>query len=655
MDTPPPSHNDWPALLAAFRADPRPTEALEQEMLRRVRRDGQIRLPLRPLLELARQAAPHGVVLASGAWRMLMDQLLPMGEQMARQAGAGGCLAAMTAALALAHGAPAALAWALPVALGHLSDEELVLFAPRLWQAGLWQAPGAVDAAARALVPFHAGATEQETERLCALLALGARPPLRETALLVEHLAIPWMRALAEADKAAAALHLETRLIELWLTREETEAHYARWLALWSPLLRAMGQRRRAVLGPPARCATPSHVAVLVHNTSLLAHVETMLMAQRARQAQGLVQPRLLVCALTGSLPAFRTACEAAGAEVLLLQEAMPHHALTERLEALPEILAARGCGGLIWLCSPLLLSYTLGLGLGVPVAWWSMKFHPPCIEGADMLLAFAGGADPLEPVRMMGREWLAMPAGLAGPVPALPPRRVRQPGEPVVLTTIMREAKLDSPPFWETAIAILRAAPQAVWRYAGRSDLPALRARLEAAGVAERAVFAGWVDPLAECAAADLYLDGWPYTSGLTALHAMLSGLPYVFRNTPMEDAEDGGTPLSVLDLMWRKPRLRGALPPAREAAWQACFRPPDASPGAPSLLRWPDSQDEQVNWALDLIADATLRRQTGEAFRRFATENTTDPAPMGKALDLAMRRLLARAPAPCPASADA
>lgn len=626
----------WKEIEALMPQLGRPAEkvlqALAEALLRvMLRADGQ---GLDCRVEILGQLAGRGLRLRHPGWPRIAEALSRAAPP-ALARGDSVPLLAATAALALWQGRGPALRWALARALEQPPERDAALHGG-LWRCGLLRAED--DAAA--IAAWTSGITPaQGTDalvRVLVLLGLVARRPMPFAQALVEGAALPWLLRAAAEDRAATALMLEAVLIEYWLKREESEDHYARWIGAWAPALMALGRRDAARLGPVA-AGDPGpgepRLAFIIHHGVLLAHTEVLLAVLSRWRAQGGGGFRPEICCLGEIHPPFRDAFSALGIAMRKFSDG--DHAA--RLLAARTALAAEGVGAAIWLCQPHLLAYAAGFGLVQRLAWWSLKYHPP-IEGPELLLRQGSGA-PLAVMPTRGRDWLIMPMAFAvqPPTPETAAHaaalRATLPEGALVLSTVMREDKLDSPPFWQTVAEILRREPRAIWRYAGRQDLPGLRAFLRAQGLGERAQFIGWVDPAVEAALADLYLDGWPTGSGATAAQAMAFGKPYVWRcSDPAADS-----PAGLLDGLWTMPGRRGLLPPAEAALIRACYADAEGD-----LFRAPETAEQQAQWALDLLADPALRTRTGAACRRLAESVVTNPDRMAQALRLAAARLL-------------
>lgn len=637
-----------PLLPKTGALSPTASQALGDALLRLVRPGGaraeEILLPLASLGQVASLLA-GGAGLHHTGWHDLARQLSRAAAPALRAGEARPLLLAIVA-LSIDQGRDAALRWGLRCLL---ENEATARAAPALhqalWALGLFNSEAGCADPAAWVSGLSPAAPLWQLQCALDFLGLRARRPMPYARALVEHVALPWLLEAIRTGQAETALHLEGCLIEYWLKRDESEQHYARWIGEWAKPMVALGRRHRAVFPlrhreagtSPAASPAPPPLAFIVHNGVLLAHTEVLLLALRNLKARGGAGFTPQIWTLGGARPDFAAACVEAGASLHLPGNLPADAPLSTRLLALRADLAEAGCHAAVWICHPHLLAYAAGLGIAPRLAWWSMKFHPP-IPGMDLRLCLRGGS-PMAPFPMRGATWHIIPMAFqvrprdAAVEAAARQRRQELPEGTVVMTTLMREDKLDSPPFWEVAARILQAAPQAVWRYAGRQDLPGLRACLEQYGVAERAHFIGWADVAAEAALADLYLDGWPVGSGATAAQAMAYGVPYVFRAS----APEADSPAGLMDGLFVMPRRAGVLRAEEEAACRACFETPQGS-----LLREPESAEAQIAWALDLIRDPALRRSSGAAWARFAGQMAANPQGLAEGLRQAARRLL-------------
>ncbi|WBV45505.1 hypothetical protein [Pseudoroseomonas cervicalis] len=526
------------------------------------------------------------------------------------------------AAIGLAEGRGAALRrlFALVLAAPPEAGLETSLHR-RMWRCGLLgpaESAGFLASLAPAL-PQEEGARLRDCRRLLALLGLDQPVPFPYAEALVEGLALPWLLQAAREDQAVLALELEGLLHAHWLKREESAAHHARWIGRWAPALAECGRRRARPLAarPPAPGQRPV-VVFLAHVASGLAHVQAMLTLLEAAMQRPGRRFDYRVQFLYGRDEAVFARLGAAGVGVVA-QATPPGTPLALALERCAALLAADPPAALVWLCAPQGLAYGFGRRLAPVQLWWSVKFHPPAAPDADLRIGGFAGQGPR--VMVEGVPWANLPGSIDPQLRAVPEAerqalRARF-GEGVLLGSLAREEKMADPGFQQVVLSVLQRVPGARYLYTGREDLPEFRARLEAAGVAERAHFVGWVETGLYAGILDVYLDSFPLGGGLTAMQAMVQGVAPVFL-CGAPGAPYGG----VLDNYLHRARRSAEVPAAERAARDALLR--DAA--GRDLVPVVADEAAYLARAVALAGDAALRRQVGQAVARYAEAWLTD-----------------------------
>ena len=184
-----------------------------------------------------------------------------------------------------------------------------------------------------------------------------------------------------------------------------------------------------------------------------------------------------------------------------------------------------------MWVSTPQLATFAFSMQLAPVQAFWAMRFHP--VSGSFIDAHITYGA-PEESTRRFGKQdWTVCPVPLAldaaQPDPAAVGalrQRLSPDGAPL-LGTLAREDKINSAPFLDAVVRILRANPAARFIWTGRDPHPGIAAHFAAGGVAERCQFVGWVDTRLHAAALDLFLETWPLGCGITGYQAMSAGVP--------------------------------------------------------------------------------------------------------------------------------
>lgn len=445
-------------------------------------------------------------------------------------------------------------------------------------------------------------------------------------AAVFEGAVLPWMGKLAEAAHLDVALYLEMRS-QCWVTSSETEEHYNAVLPRWEPCMRAAGRRMAAAL--PAFVERPPGprplVGVFVHMASMLAHI-TMLHAhlQGALGTPGLAKRldfRLYV--FGGYNAVMEESFTAIGVPIVWWERENPEGSTVSRLLALRQRLIDDQVAALVWLCAPFMLSLAFGLRMGPRQIWLSVKFHPDIAQDADGRIAYT--TEDVPTVSHFGREWRAVRGSFPSSVDlgqvetAQEIRRTVFGRFDVILGVIGREAKLRDPAYLSAISLLLRRNPTACFFYTGSSNPAAIVKAFTDAGVVDRTMFVGWVDPLLYAHVADIYVDSWPLSSGLTAAQAMGAGKPYVF--------QDG--PGSIMRNWALEPWRTGSPADAGQFV-----RTTFAMDGERKLLNYGGTTDEYIAAVQRLIDDHQLRADSGDAHRKFYEQWLQDTSLSGRRL---------------------
>jgi glycosyltransferase involved in cell wall biosynthesis len=280
--------------------------------------------------------------------------------------------------------------------------------------------------------------------------------------------------------------------------------------------------------------------------------------------------------------------------------------------------IAEEGIDVLAWISAAVLMPFTFAMRLAPRQVWWAMKYH--ALEFPEIDDYLTGGSQTGGTKTIHGRTWRVGPVAAAdwfAPELADEARRTRDAlgAKGVVYGSFGREEKLNSPAFLDAVCEILRNAPDATFLWTGRARHPAIQAHLEAAGVAGRCRFIGWVNTKLYAQVIDVFLDSFPFPCGFTLYEAMAAGKPIVLFDSPA--SRNTGIHALVGPLL-------GAAPQASDEARlaHAIFRP---DPGTELYLR-PAEPAGYVAAALHLARDAAFRQRAGDAARAFVEQLMSD-----------------------------
>ena len=340
--------------------------------------------------------------------------------------------------------------------------------------------------------------------------------------------AVEALRRHARAGDAHLALICEEHIYVTFVRAVEDEEHYRKSFADWKGDLEALGRRFRDA-------ATLSNggagrIAFFLHNGAVLGHTEVLLkmLESRPRSGEHPAEPRVYVLGVCG--PDLLARCRAMGVETVSAVDALgPASRIDARLIWLRQRFKEDRIGACIWVSMPTVAAFALSMRLAPVQIFWAMRFHP--ISGPDIDGYITWGA-PDEKVRRYGdQEWQVVPMPLALDAPPPDKEEVKKLRgrfpERVLLGTLAREEKINSAAFLRVVADILAAHPEAGFLWTGRSEHRGITEFFRAAGVEKRCHFVGWVDTQLHAAALDVFLETFPFGSGITSYQAFAAGVP--------------------------------------------------------------------------------------------------------------------------------
>jgi predicted O-linked N-acetylglucosamine transferase (SPINDLY family) len=184
-----------------------------------------------------------------------------------------------------------------------------------------------------------------------------------------------------------------------------------------------------------------------------------------------------------------------------------------------------------VWVSVPTAATFMFAARVAAVQIFWALKYHAVRIPEIDGYITYGSWGERERAFH--GRRWRVCPVPLA-----LAPRladaaqvaalRSRFP-EKVLLGTLAREEKIDSRPFLQCVVEILRRHPECGYLWTGRAPHRGIVELFREAGVGERCHFVGWVDTPLYAAALDVFLETFPLGCGITGYQALGAGVPLV------------------------------------------------------------------------------------------------------------------------------
>jgi hypothetical protein len=448
-----------------------------------------------------------------------------------------------------------------------------------------------------------------DIETLCVIGRQFAQNGFQQETRKCYRAAVDALRRFIRAGHVDRALAGEQSIYAAFVNGFEDEQHYYRCFADWKDDLAALGRRFR----DPAALSSggADRIAFFLHTGDVLGHTEVLLKTLELRPLTGgrSVEPRIYV--LDWYKPELLERCRAVGVDVCPVVDALGTAASYEaRFQWLRERFRQDRVGVCVWVSAPIMAAFALSMRLAPVQIYWALRFHPvsgPYIDG------YISWGAPDEQTRRYGRqEWEVVPMTLALDTPPADSAAVdklrRQFPEPVLLGTLGREEKINSAPYLRAVAGILSAHPEAGFLWTGRTEHPAIAGQWRAAGVADRCHFVGWVDTRLYAAALDVFLETFPFGSGITSFQAFAAGVPLL---SYLHPETIFGT------YFWERSLRTGTGGAGRQPHLDA----PDSYP-----ILCAREAAEYVSLAGRLITDAAWRKEIGARGQAFYHEETAN-----------------------------
>ena len=376
------------------------------------------------------------------------------------------------------------------------------------------------------VTPFAAAYSFQQ---VCAL-GFDETSDIRWNDLIFRYLVLPPMQGAARSGDNEFALVLEVTAYNHLFRRFEDTQYFCGLLRQWQPAFEAAGLRKGQNWRNTATLTdgVPLKVAFVTSAESMLAHNVMMINFARCLRAFCAEQIDCRVISLTGNDDNFRTAIQRAGVSVISIEGL----SCVEPLDAARRHCVQNDITVAIWITLPIAMTFAFAMGLAPVQVFFAMKHH--AIE-SDFIDGYITGGELGRFRRIGSRLWRNTIPSVEGLVSErgrdeARAIRARYSKYDTLLMTIAREEKTNNAPYLEAVAQILRKNPTAAYLWTGRRDNMEITTALRERGVGDRCFFVGWVDPLVYAHVMDIYLDSFPFPSGLTGMQAMAAGKPIVF-----------------------------------------------------------------------------------------------------------------------------
>jgi hypothetical protein len=451
---------------------------------------------------------------------------------------------------------------------------------------------------------------------LIQILGFSNTAPLPWLRVLFDNVILPTISAAATANLYDVVLGLEYSAYNNYTKAKDEAEHFRTTVNKWIPDLRKSGKSLAAKLPPltaNGNTGSPPRVAFYLQNSEILGHTEALVSFLRGLTK---VKPTPLEALLyiagpaNPDLDALLTNCPVEIVYVDTLVAENP--TMSQVLMALRADCAKNGVVAFVYVSLVLTMAFGFAMGLAPVQIWWSMKYHSLEFSEIDGYLAL-GSFDPYREID--GRRWRAVHRAM-GPLvdPGLAKNAVRIRRKllgrrgTVLLGCIGREEKMICEPYIAALTGILASVPEAVYFWTGKTEHPGVIGLLRKYGIEEKCRYVGWIDTRLYAQVVDVFVDSFPFASGLTAFEAMAAGRPVVSMLT--RESLGTGMPAHV----WPAYAGQSGTPELQREV-QRIFSDTDGS----SLLPFAETVESYRRIAVKLCRDSILRANVGNACRLF------------------------------------
>jgi hypothetical protein len=331
----------------------------------------------------------------------------------------------------------------------------------------------------------------------------------------------------AKAGQIDNSFVMEVLIYGAFVKTTETEEHYNNCFKLWAPTLQRLG---RAQQKPLRQHRDPRKICFVIQNAVLLGHTEVMLKTVDAWIDANL-NVEIWLAAFGGVDPNFAKLLEQRSIKLIepliFKGQKIP---LSQAFLLFRQQLDDFNINTVVWVSVPTSASYALAMRLAPRQVFWALKFHPIYVPEVDVHIC---GGHKSESVRIYNdNTWSVAPFPLTVALKDNQSEDVKAfrrkfPDDVVLLGTLAREEKINSPEFLSAVCTILSRNPTAHYLWTGRQQPETVLAAFQNAGVAARCHFIGWVDTNLVAEAIDIFLETFPFGCGVTGYQAMGHGTP--------------------------------------------------------------------------------------------------------------------------------
>ena len=340
---------------------------------------------------------------------------------------------------------------------------------------------------------------------------------------------------LAAIQQHQGLITLETLIYDRMVKQDEHESTFAYMMEKVAPIQNAAGQAYAKVLSLPTFDHSPSdrpRIGFFLHRSSVLAHVQLLFSFLRGWSQLGKPDIEPIIYVLSGEHVAEMDAeFHQHEIEVIYLEDHTSSNQYLTNLSYLRQHVEENNVSVVVWVSLGLLIPFAFGMRIAPKQAWWTMKYHSLELNDID---AYVSGSlraanpyvkdDWYDGFSSLNRLDIVIDAD------EVKQRRDQFPEGTLILGTMAREELINREVFLDTVCNILERHDNTVFLWTGREKNKNIETYFAERGFANRHQFIGWVQVPFYAQVFDIYLDCFPYCSGLNLVYTMAAERAVVF-----------------------------------------------------------------------------------------------------------------------------
>ena len=292
-------------------------------------------------------------------------------------------------------------------------------------------------------------------------------------------------------------------------------------------------------VAPLTKQIDPETIGFIFPRGALLAHTKVVLSMMQGLQRLSSRKMIPVVLVLGGDCPTeFSKAFRELNVKTIHIPRIYSSRDGSDFAAHIAEVRATVGSLGIrtvVWISVPCTAGWYFGARIAQRQIYWTMKFHSQFSPEIDLYVSCGSIWEKQKMVR--GRKWLTGPVSFEDALSggnaseAIAIRNSFAPGT-TILGVLARTEKIFSVPYLAAVAEILDQNKECIFLWTGRDEHSGVKGFFSERGLADRAIFIGWVNTATYAQVLDIFLETFPFGCGMTAAQSLAATVPVISYN---------------------------------------------------------------------------------------------------------------------------